>query len=286
MIVQPKTDFKWGISTLGCHELDLPQICELAEKHGIHYLEIRSLADCLNLPEYLDSTYPEGVAAPAEILKRHRQSVIALNSGFNLIGADDAGREELLGFGRWAELLEIPYIRVFGGGKMDEEITDAQWAEAVESLNWWKSHAEKNNWKTRIALETHTGFSSSERCLKLQEAFGEPIDIIWDTHHTWKRGKESAQETWAQMSSMIKHVHIKDSVSVPSARHPYSYVLNGEGEFPAEDVFKILSENNYDGVVSLEWERKWHPYLPEIDAALDSLKTAGWRSESDVSATS
>jgi len=85
---------------------------------------------------------------------------------------------------------------------------------------------------------------------------------------------------------MIKHVHIKDSVSVPSARHPYSYVLNGEGEFPAEDVFKILSENNYDGVVSLEWERKWHPYLPEIDAALDSLKTAGWRSESDVSATS
>jgi sugar phosphate isomerase/epimerase len=276
MTAQP--DIKWGISTLGCHELDLPAICQLAQRNGIHHLEIRSLADCLNLPEYLDATYPNDAGEVKKILEQHRQTVIALNSGFNLIGADEAAREELLGFARYAELLDIPFVRVFGGGSMDEPLTERDLAEAVENLNWWKSQSDQNQWKTRIALETHTGFSSSDRCLQLQDAFGSPIDIIWDTHHTWKLGNESADETWSKMGSMVCHIHIKDSVSVPSARHPYSYCLLGEGEFPADDVFNVLKTNNFKGVVSLEWERKWHPYLDDLDTALQSLKTSGWES--------
>jgi sugar phosphate isomerase/epimerase len=122
--------------------------------------------------------------------------------------------------------------------------------------------------------------SSGKRCLQLQEAFGSPIDIIWDTHHTWKLGNESALETWEQIGSMIQHIHIKDSISVPSARHSYSYVLPGAGEFPVGDVFAILNEHNFDGVVSLEWERKWHPYLSDLNTALETLKTAGWWSPS------
>ena len=282
MTAQP--DIQWGISTLGCHELDLPSICQLAEKQGIHHLEIRSLADCLNLPEYLDANYPDDPGAVKKILEQHGQNVIALNAGFNLIGADEAAREELLGFARWAELLDVPFIRVFGGGQMSEPLTESDMAEAVGNLQWWQSQSDKHQWKTRIALETHTGFSSSERCLQLQEAFGSPIDIIWDTHHTWKMGGESPQQTWDQMASMIQHIHIKDSVSVPSARHPYSYCLLGEGEFPADEVFSVLRDNNFKGVVSLEWERKWHPYLPDLDTAIQSLRSSGW--ESSVTQTS
>ena len=95
MTAQP--DFNWGISTLGCHELDLPAICRVAEKHGIHHLEVRSLADCLNLPEYLDITYPNDPDAVQRVLDQPRQSIIALNSGFKLIDADNEARPELLG---------------------------------------------------------------------------------------------------------------------------------------------------------------------------------------------
>lgn len=276
MTVQPK--IKWGISTLGCHELDLPAICQLAEKHGIHHLEVRSLADCLNLPEYLDVTYPNDPGAAQRILRRHRQSIIALNSGFSLIGADDEARDELLAFARWADLLDIPYIRVFGGGSMSEPLTQSDIAAATQNLHWWKRQREKHEWVTQIALETHDGFSSAERCLQLQDAFGSPVHVIWDTHHTWKMGNESAEDTWEQIAFMIRHVHIKDSISVPSSRHPYSYVLPGQGEFPVDDVWSVLSENNYRGIVSLEWERKWHPYLPDLDTALTALTESGWRS--------
>jgi len=278
-------DIKWGISTLGCHELDLPAICQLAEKHGIHHLEIRSLADCLNLPSYMDITYPDDPAAVQKILDQHRQSIIALNSGFSLIGSDEDAREELLAFARWAERLAIPLIRVFGGASMDKPLSESDLADGGANLKWWKEQREQNGWSTNIALETHGGMSSGERCLQLQEAFGGPLEIIWDTHHTWKLGNESALQTWEQIGPMIKHIHIKDSVSVPSARHPYSYCLLGEGEFPAGNVFSVLSDNNFEGVVSLEWERKWHPYLADLDTALESLKTAGWRATSDTSST-
>jgi sugar phosphate isomerase/epimerase len=280
MTEQLKTN--WGISTLGCHELDLPSICKLAEKHGIHHLEIRSLADCLDLPSYLDITYPDDPNAIKKILNQHRQSIIALNSGFSLIGAGKDARDELLAFARWAEQLQVPYIRVFGGGDMDEPLSESDIATSVANLLWWKEQREKNAWKTDVALETHGGFSSGARCVALQKAFGHQLDIIWDTHHTWKLGNESANVTWDQIGSMTKHVHIKDSVSVPSARHPYSYCLLGEGEFPADDVFTVLSDNQFNGVVSLEWERKWHPYLPDLDEALESLKTSGWRSSSNT----
>ena len=272
-----RLNIKWAISTLGCHELDLPAICKLAEKHGIHHLEIRSLADCLNLPDYLDRTYPNDSAAVQQILNRHDQSIIALNSGFSLIGADQAARDELLEFARWAEQLAVPIIRVFGGGSMDEPLSTSDLETAVENLQWWKKQREDHQWKTQIALETHGGFSSSERCLRLQESFGEPVDIIWDTHHTWKLANESAQQTWDQIGPMVRHLHIKDSNPVPSARHPYSYVLTGAGNFPVADVFNILSDNNYEGIVSLEWERKWHPYMPDLDTALDVLDESGWR---------
>lgn len=276
MIEQPK--YKWGISTLGCHELNLPEICELADQHGIHALEIRSLEDRQDLPGYLDDTY-ENEKAVQSVLDAHRQRIVALNSGFKLIGAEEADRIELLEFARWAELLNIPYIRVFGGGKMEEPLTMEGLDSAASNLQWWHEVRAENQWSTTIALETHTGFSSSERCLKLQAHAGIPIEIIWDTHHTWKQGEETPAQTWDLMASMIRHVHIKDSISVPSARHPYTYVLPGAGEFPAQEALSLLTEHQYDGIVSLEWERKWHPYMPEIGEALEALVTQRWKQD-------
>ena len=266
--------FKWGISTLGCHELDLEQVCTLAAHHDIHTLEIRALADRQDLPRYLDESYANAGEIQA-VLDAHQQHVIALNSGFTLIRAQEADRQEMLGFARWAEALDIPYVRVFGGGSMTEPLTTQALDHAAKNLEWWHQTCKTNGWKTRLALETHTGFSSAARCLKLQEHAGIPLDIIWDTHHTWKLGNETAEETWNQMAPLIRYVQIKDSIPVPSAKHPYSYVLPGTGEFPAKELLSLLASHDYAGIVSLEWERKWHPYMPPLDEALDALVTAG-----------
>lgn len=279
MTAQPK--YQWGISTLGCHELTLNETCMLAERHGIHALEIRALEDRQDLPNYLDETF-RTAGSIQTILDAHEQRVIALNSGFSLIGAAESDKEELLGFARWAEVLNIPYIRIFGGGTMADPLTEQNLDSAASSFQWWEEVRLNNGWETQLALETHSGFSSSARCLQLQKHTGLPLDIIWDTHHTWKYGGESAQDTWDQIGPLVRHVHIKDSIPVPSARHPYSYVLPGTGEFPAEEVFTLLTRNGYEGIVSLEWERKWHPYMPMLDEALDALVSSHWKSAPKV----
>ncbi|MGE4489065.1 MAG: sugar phosphate isomerase/epimerase family protein [Kiritimatiellales bacterium] len=274
MIAPP--DFDWGISSLGCHELDLESVCRLADRNDIHFLEIRSLEDCLDLPGYLDRTFGEPSKIQS-VLDRYNQKIIALNSGFSLTEHTEEARKDLLLFAKWADALNIPYIRIFGGGTMSEPLSVEGLHTAVDTLNWWQDLRAQNEWTTNLALETHDGFSSGKRCRQLQDAVGFMPPIIWDTHHTWKAGCESAEETWRQIGPHIKHVHIKDSISVPSARHPYTYVLPGQGEFPARETLALLQENGYAGVVSLEWERKWHPYLPDLDTALNALETSGWR---------
>lgn len=281
MTAQPR--FQWGISTLGCHELDLGEICTLAARHDIHTLEIRAIEDRQDLPQYLDETFPD-LGTIQAILARHRQTIVALNSSFKLVGSQAKDREELLQFARWAELLDVPYIRAFGGGSMAEPLSTAELGEAAENLRWWHRIRRENGWGARLALETHDGFSSARRCLALQEVVEQPLDIIWDTHHSWKLGGESPQETWKLIAPLVRHVHIKDSISVPSARHPYTYVLPGTGEFPANEVFGVLRENHYPGVVSLEWERKWHPYMPPLGEALEALVSNGWKSEAPAMA--
>lgn len=269
-------DLNWGFSTLGCHDLDLENICELAVSRGVHALEIRSLSGRMDLPAYLDEVY--ATPGPVQnILNARKQQIVALNSSFSLIGAAEESCRELLAFVRWAELLNIPYIRIFGGGSMEKDLTGEELTRAAASLDWWENIRQQNGWQTRLVLETHDGFSSGQRCLLLQKYARKPLDIIWDTHHTWKLGGETASQTWDQIAHMIRHVHIKDSISVPSARHPFTYVLPGTGEFPAQEVLSILRENRYRGVVSLEWERKWHPYLPSLDQALDALVSSGWK---------
>ena len=37
------------------------------------------------------------------------------------------------------------------------------------------------------------------------------------------------------------------------------------------DLFNLLAEVRFEGPVSLEWERQWHPYLKPLDEALRQL---------------
>ena len=269
-------EFNWGISTLGCPELTLEALCTLAASRDIHALEIRSLAGRMDLPAYFDEAFQSPGAVQA-VLDRFNQKIISLNSSFTLISATEKDRNELLEFARWAEALSVPYIRIFGGGKITEPLSADDLKRIAENLNWWYDVRRQKGWTTQVALETHSGFSSARRCLLLQEFAQQPLDVVWDTHHTWKLGGESPWQSWDQFSHMVCLVQIKDSISVPSGQHPYTYVLPGTGEFPAQEVFTLLKENHYQGVLSLEWERQWYPALPPIDQALDALVANGWK---------
>lgn len=136
----PRRPFLTCFSTMGCTELTLPQVLTLADLFSIDCLELRSLENRTDLPAYL-AEQPGGLPAVRSSLSPH--PVRVLGTSFKLVGDNEAGRAALLSFGRLAEEIGTPYLRIFGGGTWGTTLTDKNYRQAVEVLNWWQGEKEK-----------------------------------------------------------------------------------------------------------------------------------------------
>lgn len=260
-----------SFSTLGCPELDLDGVVALAARHGFHAVELRALCGRLDLP----TLFAEKFGTPekwADYLKARRIRVCVLDTSFKLIGATEAERAELLDYVRWADAADVMWLRVLDGGK---EGTPEEIAEAVATMNWWRELRLKNFWAVDLLVEPYDALATNPA---LKEFLSKVpfASLLWDSHRTWRRGGENPLETWKIVRGRTEHIHVKDSVSKPSEKHPYTYVMPGEGEFPMASLRDALASDRFGGVVSLEWNRYWHPYLPELDKALHAAARTKW----------
>ncbi len=258
-------------STIGCAELELAAVLDLARTHGIGAVELRALGGTLDLPGYFTAQFGAPVKLAA-YLAGDGVRVVALDTSLKLNGStDDEWRVTVEAFLPWAEALGGVNLRVFDGGKTHDEAAIALMADRVR---WWHDLRRQNGWHSDIMIETHDSLFTAAANLALL-AKAPTVRLLWDSHHTWKRGGEDPLATWAALAPHIVHVHIKDSISVPSARHPFTYVLPGDGEFPSVPLLTELG-GRFSGAVSLEWEKLWHPYLPRLNEALAAANDRGW----------
>lgn len=265
----------WGVSTLGCAELSLPEICELLGEFRLRELELRAVQGRVDLPRWAVETGWSPTLATA-YLADHNVRFRVAGSSFKLVGNDPKSRAELVEFCDWADSWGAMYVRTFGGGTWGKPLSSDDLEHAAQAVKWWQQERRSRGWKLELLLETHDAFSASPPFLELLARLDEPIGVIWDSHHTWRLGSESPRDSWSQLSEWVRHVHLKDSVSCPSARHPFTYVLPGDGEVPLQEILSVLQDNQFQGVVSLEWERLWHPYLPPLRKALKRLRELSW----------
>jgi fatty-acyl-CoA synthase len=78
---------------------------------------------------------------------------------------------------------------------------------------------------------------------------------------------ETAQQTWDYIGERMVHTHVKDAVRDPSERTGWKLVLLGEGEVPVKEAIATWARHGYDSYVCVEWEKKWHPEIPEPEVA-------------------
>ncbi len=269
------------LSSLGCPEFSLEETLALAAKHGLGGVELRALGGTLELAGYFAREF----GSPEELAEKRRGGgegapvrVVALNTSMKLVGGNAAQREQLMDLVPWAEALGARWLRVFDGGKT---AADAEVAEAAETLRGWRERRTARGWRVDWMIETHDSLWNAAAIGRLIAVVPD-VAILWDAHHTWKKGGEDPVATWRAIRESVVHVHVKDSVSVPSARHPFTYVLPGAGEFPMGPLVAALRGEGGDGAegfsgpVSLEWERMWHPYLPPLDEALTVAVAREW----------
>jgi sugar phosphate isomerase/epimerase len=262
--------YRRAISTLGCPEYSLEQVFALAARHGLDAVELRALSGSLDLPAVLAAAY----GAPAALAARLKSApvpITALDTSLKLAGHTPADRADFLRCVPWAEACGIPWLRVFDGGTAAD---DATLRTMAETAAWWRAEKKNHGWKTEIMVETHDTLCTTA-ALRSFLALVPGTAILWDSHHTWRKGGEDPLATWRAFQPHIVHVHVKDSISRPSARHPFTYVSPGDGEFPLAPLHAVLAAE-FGGTVSLEWEKLWHSYLVPLDEALTLAARRRW----------
>ena len=271
MVESGKAAMRRAFSTLGCAELTLEAVLALAARHGLPCVELRALEDTVELPGLFGRRYgsPERLAAR---LAEAPARVAAIGTSLRLIGNQPGDREAFLRFLPWAEAIGVDSLRVFDGGRIGDA---AGLDEARETLAWWRHLRRERGWRVEIAVETHDALADPavlQRFLEMEPG----CPILWDSHHTWRKGGAHPVEMWRLLRPHVAHIHVKDSVSRPSERFDYSYVLPGEGEFPMEVLMAALRKDGYAGLLSLEWERLWHRDLPALETALEAAERRHW----------
>jgi sugar phosphate isomerase/epimerase len=104
----------------------------------------------------------------------------------------------------------------------------------------------------------------------LLAAGGSNTGVVWDPLNAYSEFGEEPREGWHQLAEHVRHVHIKDARPLDGASpgRPWEPTLIGEGDFPAIGLVRLLREYGYERFVSFEWEKRWHPGIPEPEVAL------------------
>ncbi|MBI3944317.1 MAG: sugar phosphate isomerase/epimerase [Armatimonadetes bacterium] len=162
-----------------------------------------------------------------------------------------------------AAALRCPCVRVFGG-QIPSGVPRADSADDIaQALTALGGSADPLG--VMVLLETHDGFCRGEHAADvLARVSGPGVGSLWDILHSYRCG-EAIADTINFLGESIRHVHVKDGVNLsPCGFQP---VLPGEGDVPVRDAVRLLRQIGYDGYLSLEWEKAWHPEIPDPEVA-------------------
>ncbi len=262
---------KLAFTTLACPDWTVEQCVEAAQRYGYDGVELR-LLDGEIVTSALNREQRQRVCTLAA---QARLSIIGLDTSLRVAQPDANSRagqiREGLALLELAHDLETPFIRVFAGPPPDASV-EAAIAGAVATLEPLVQRARVLG--VAIALETHDAFSSSAVVAQVLNQIQDPmVGALWDFLHPYRLG-ETAQEAAQHLSGRLLHVHIKDGQCPEEQHTEWKLTLLGEGDVPTLEMLAALRATGYQGWLSVEWEKKWHPELvgPEVALPLHIAK--------------
>jgi sugar phosphate isomerase/epimerase len=250
-----------AFSTLAFPDADLATALSLGRSWGYAGVELRLIDG-----ELIDPAMSAQARAQVKrTLVAAGLSAVAVDTSIRLTGEDPG--TELRRFLELASDWEAPLVRVFGGELPSEgPARRAQLEAAARMLAEAAPAAERLG--VGIGVETHDSFSASAVVAELLALVDSAaVGAVWDSHHPHRVG-ERAVDVWANLGRRILLAQVKDARPDPMREDGWQLVLLGEGEVPVRDMLDLLSDGGYQGWVSVEWEKRWHPEIAEPEVAL------------------
>ena len=264
---------KLAFSTLGCPDWQLERIAQAARAYGYTAIELRAIGgdlDLLNCPEFQMKT----VGATGRWLADQDLSICCIDTSctFDSRDADERRKQVELAL-RHAELaaaLGAPLIRVFPD-KIQTGATRCETRDNIAAcLHDVAQHAPAG---VRIALETHGDFARGHIAAEIMRLANHPkVALIWDVANSVAAG-DSIEESARAVAPYLAHVHLRDARAIKGHEH-WLPVLAGRGAISFTDAVNALRRLAYDGYVSFEWEKYWHPEIEEPEVALPDFVKA------------
>ncbi|HCI79882.1 MAG TPA: hypothetical protein DHW02_09335 [Ktedonobacter sp.] len=269
---------KIAYSTLACPQWTIEEAVTAAVRYGYDAIEWRLADGELIGPE-----------TPQYVLRRLRDvpeangiAIACLDTSCQVVRATAQERTETIQATQRmidiAAYLGATCVRVFGGSLPDGATHASIIAPTAEVLDSIGTYAATHN--IIVMLETHDAWSDSANVMALIRATASPaVNVLWDIHHTYRSGETPAQSV-STLGSSIAYVHVKDGRPLPDIPDAWELCLLDEGVVPLQEAYTALKQNGYDGYISLEWEKKWHPEIDEPEIALPQaapLLRAGWQ---------
>jgi len=250
-----------AFSTLAFPGTTLATAASLGSQYGYQGIELRLIDG-----ELIDPSMPAAArAAVRQTVAAAGLPVVAVDSSIRLTGEDPG--PELSSFLELASDWECPLVRVFGGSLSDEaEARRGQMANAARVLE--ASIPLASRLGVAIGVETHDSFSAASTVAELLAAVDSPwAGAVWDSHHPHRMG-ESPADVYQALGQRILLAQVKDARRAAGSADDWQLTLLGEGEVPVREMLGLLIAGGYQGWISVEWEKRWHPEIEEPDVAL------------------
>lgn len=250
-------------STLGCTEYSVEDVIALSERFSLDAIELRGLCGKMNVYDSEDFSAENAEASFKKFFDR--------GISFKVLGTSVSchevfsGKQTLDQFTKdveFAKTAKAGFVRVFGN-KITENCSSEEIAGVLLSLC-----EIADPYGVTVLLEVHGDYNSIETLSPILKRLSktENFGLIWDICHTDAGYGDGWEEFYLAVKPYIKHVHIKDRI-----RQNMKLTSLGKGDIPIKAIAERLSSDGFDGYVSLEWERKWHPELCCIEEALSDF---------------
>ncbi|MDR0918974.1 MAG: AMP-binding protein [Oscillospiraceae bacterium] len=249
---------KIAFSTLACPDFSWSDIYSMASDLGFDGIEIRGLGEdifAVSAPPFKSTQ----ISKTVEKLKDLNLEIPCLSS--NCCLKEDSWEDiskEISEYCSLAKKLNTKYVRILADKRPQPngEIDDKGIADKLSKLT-----EIAKSYNVILLVETNGVYCDTKRLKALLDMVNSPfIQALWDIHHPYRFLNETPKETVENLGKYIKYVHAKDSVSENGKT---VYKLMGQGDLPLSDMFKELKNIGFNGYISLEWVKRWTPWLDD-----------------------
>lgn len=258
---------KLSYSTLACPDWHIDKIIKYGKMCGYDGIELRGKE-----PHISSEFNPKERNEIKEIFKDNNLEVPCLTAytrfDFRNPEIRNKNIKQLKKMIELAGDIGATYVRTFGGNMHGETDVDDVIPWVAEAFAVVDEVAKKH--RVKVLIEVHDIFSKGKDVAKIfGRTSAKNCGVLWDVAHSIRAG-EDIETTFNYLKDYIYHIHIKDWIDLPDKEEDH-YVLLGAGKFPIVNLLKLLNKQNYNGYLSLEWEKAWCPEIEESEIAIQQF---------------